>query len=152
MACALYAEGGAQVWVVDAASGASRRLEAVALNTVLDATLEWALDDRAILCLTVPAGTAAAPRTGRAAAGPLTREASGKAAPQRTSRDVLRTEDEQARFAWLATSQLARVPVAGGAAQPVGAPLAVLGWSVAPDEQHLLLDHLGLPAPLARRC
>ena len=54
---------------------------AAALNTVLDATLEWALDDRAILCLTVPAGTAAAPRTGRAAAGPLTREASGKAAP-----------------------------------------------------------------------
>ncbi len=44
VACALYAPGGAEVWVVEAATGEARRLDGVRLNTVLGATLEWIAD------------------------------------------------------------------------------------------------------------
>lgn len=147
LACALYAQGGAEVWIVEAASGAARKLDGVALNTVLDPALEWSLDDRDLFALIV-ADAGPAPAAGSAAPAPQTRESRGHAAPQRTSRDVLRTADDQARFAFYARAQLARIPVDGGAPRPIGAPGPIDSWTLAPDERNAAVARYALPAPL----
>jgi dipeptidyl aminopeptidase/acylaminoacyl peptidase len=142
LACVVHAPGGAEMWIVEAASGAARRIEGVRLNTVADGRIEWTLDDRALICATVPSGQAALDEPSRVPEGPQVRVGAGRPTPQRTARDVLRTPDDQARLAWHLTAQLARVPVDGGAAQPIGAPVVLGSWSLAPDERHLLVTRL----------
>ncbi len=146
LACALYAPGGAELWVVDAATGAARRIEGVRLNTVLNAEFEWTLDDRAIVCAAVPAGAAGVPDPGRVPAGPQVRRGAGKATPQRTARDVLHTANDQQRFVATATAQLVRVPLVG-APVPLGEPGMIESWSLAPDERHIALQRITATPP-----
>jgi dipeptidyl aminopeptidase/acylaminoacyl peptidase len=148
IACAVYAPGGAELWIVDAASGAARRCEGVHLNTVIPSAPEWSNDDRSIWCTVVPDDPTPLAAPNRVPVGPQVRVGAGRPTPQRTARDVLRNADDQARLAWYATSQLVRVPVDGGMRQPIGKPALIAGWEVSPDEGHLIIDRLAEPAPL----
>jgi dipeptidyl aminopeptidase/acylaminoacyl peptidase len=148
IACATLAPGGADLWVVEAASGAARRLDGVRLNTVLGAAIEWTLDDRELICAAVPEMQPALAPPDRVPVGPQVRIGAGRATPQRTSRDVLRTADDQSRFAWHLTAQLTRVPAAGGTPRPIGGPALLRRWSMAPDERHLLIERFVAPLPL----
>lgn len=148
LACAVHAAGGAELWIVDAATGAARKIDGIRLNVLTDNRIEWTLDDRAVLCATVPADQNALPEPNRVPDGPQLRVGAGRPTPQRTARDVLRTPDDQARFAWYLTAQLARVPVDGGAAEMIGAPLVLGGWSLAPDERHLVVTRLPASPPV----
>ena len=142
LACALYAAGGAELWIVDAATGAAHKLPGVHLNTVLTSGFEWTLDDKAILCAMVPANQPEPVAPSRIPSGPELRVGAGKATPQRTARDVLRSTEDQQRFALTVTAQLARVPVDGGAVRTIATPQMLLDWGLAPDEQHLAVETL----------
>ncbi len=148
LATVVYAPGGAELWVVEAATGAARRLEGVRLNTVIPSTPAWSNDDRFLWCALVPAGQPALPAADRVPTGPQVRVGAGRPTPQRTAREVLRTADDQARLAWYVRAQLARVPVDGGAAQPVGAPALLGGWTISPDERHVVVERLTEPVPI----
>ena len=153
LASVLYATGGAELWIVDAATGSARKPDAVRLNTVLGQGLEWTLDGRAIVCAVVPAGPTQGSGQGRIPTGPELRVGAGKVTAQRTSRDVLRTADDQQRFALDCTAQLARVPVDGGTPQPIGEPGIFFDWALSPDEQDLVVQStdtlpLGFPYSL----
>jgi dipeptidyl aminopeptidase/acylaminoacyl peptidase len=148
LATVVYAAGGAELWIVEAATGAARRCEGVHLNTVIPNVPEWSNDDRFVWCALVPSGQPALAEPSRVPTGPQVRVGAGRPTPQRTARDVLRTADDQARLAWFATSQIARVPADGGAPQPVGSPTLVGGWTIAPDERHLVVERLVEPLPL----
>src|SRR5262249_9761339 len=80
--------------------------------------------------------------------GPALRKGAGRATPQRTARDVLRTADDQKRFAFVVTAQLAWIPVDGGAVRKLGEPVAFADCAVSPDEKFLLVQRYTLPAPL----
>ena len=151
VACALYGAGGAEVWVVDATSGAAQRLADVHLNTAMVRPFAWTEDDASLVCATVPPDHAEVPAmtsSARVPEGPQLRVGTGNAAPQRTARDVLRTADDQARFAWLTTVQLADVPVrAGRAPRPIGTQAMLLDWSLAPGDQELAVSRLTEPLP-----
>ena len=149
IACALYGPGGAELWIVTAATGAARRIEGVHLNTVLGAPFEWTRDDHAIVCATVPADQSGGPPPppSRVPAGPEVRIGTGKAAPQRTARDVLRTAADQARFKWFTTSQLVEVPLAEGSGpRTIGPPAGIGAWSLSPDDQRVLVTRFTEPA------
>lgn len=147
VACALFAPGGAELWIVDAATGAARRLEGVRLQGLPATSLEWTNDDRAILCRL--AGDAPPARDDSPVpAGPNVRATSGRAAPQRTSRDVLKSPEDQQRFAAWLTSRLALVPVDGGAPRVLGEPGAIVRATLSPDERWVLVERLALPAPV----
>ena len=149
IACAVSAPGGAELWIVEAATGEARALTGIHLNLALGHAFDWTLDDKSILCATVPADRLEAlPPSSRVPQGPETRAGSGKAAPQRTARDVLRTADDQKRFAWYTASQLVEVPLAGGATRPLGSPASFIDWSLSPDDQRLLVVRLADPVPL----
>ncbi len=81
--------------------------------------------------------------------GPQLRVGTGRAAPQRTARDVLHTADDQARFVWLASSQLVDVPVrVRRAPLPIGAAAMLLDWALAPDDQRVLVTRVAEPPAL----
>src|SRR5262249_24453911 len=80
--------------------------------------------------------------------GPQLRVGTGKAAPQRTARDVLRTPDDQARFVTMTTSQIMRVPLDGSAPTAVGDPLMLGDLRVSPDERYLAVERVTEPVPV----
>jgi len=148
VACAVYAPGGAELWIVNTGSGAARKLEGVRINTVAASALEWSNDDAWIWCAAVLEGQASLAEPDRVPAGPQLRVGAGRPTPQRTARDVLKTLDDQARFAWYVTSQIVRVPVAGGAPRAVGTQVVLDGWALSPDERHLVVSRYAEPVPL----
>lgn len=148
IAVATFAPGGADLWIVDAATGGARKLDGVRINTVLGVPIEWMPDGRSLVCAAVPAGATDLAASSRIPKGPQVRVGAGRPTPQRTARDVLRTADDQARFAAYVETQLVRVPVDGGAVTPIGQPGAYLDWSLAPDGTHLTVDRLAGQPPL----
>ncbi|MEO5988102.1 MAG: prolyl oligopeptidase family serine peptidase [Candidatus Eisenbacteria bacterium] len=148
VACALYAPGGAELWIVDAATGASRRVPGVRLHGVPRVMLEWSEQDDAILTRLVPAGASLPALGSRVPQGPAVRQSSGRAAPQRTAREVLRTPEDQARFVFFSTTQLARVSVDRGVATPIGAPVALGEFVISPDEKWWLVTRFVTPPPV----
>ena len=141
-----YAQGGGELWIVEAATGAARRSDGVHLHAV-SSIMEWANDDSGVFASLVVEGADALAEPSRVPVGPAVRKAAGRATPQRTARDVLRTPDDFARFAYTVTAQLAFVPVAGGAPRKLGAPVALAGCDVSPDEKYLVVNRFVLPAP-----
>lgn len=145
VACMAFAKGGGELWIVEAATGAARRIDGVRLHAV-SGVLEWANDDSGVFASLVVAATPLADAS-RVPDGPSVRKSAGRATPQRTARDVLRTPDDQARFAFTVTTQLAFVPL-DGAIRKLGEPVALAGCDVSPDEKYLLVNRFVLPAPL----
>ncbi|MEY4373958.1 MAG: hypothetical protein RL760_124, partial [Candidatus Eisenbacteria bacterium] len=141
-----FATGGGELWIVTAATGAARRLDGVRLHGVSN-VLEWSNDDRALFVSLVVDGEVR--RDGsRVPAGPAVRRSAGRATPQRTARDVLRTPEDQVQFATTVTAQLAWVGTEDGAVRPVGAPVALAGVDLSPDEKSVVVRRFTLPAPL----
>ena len=148
LACTVYAPGGAELWIVEAATGAARKLEGVKLNTPIPNTPEWSSDDKVLWCAIVPPGQGALAAPSRLPLGPQVRVGAGRPTPQRTARDVLRNADDQVRLAWYGYSQIARVPVEGGPPEMVGPPGMIAGWEIAPNEQRLIVERFVEPLPL----
>ena len=144
LAFAVAAESGTQLWLADAATGKSRKLE-VALNAATADAFEWA-GNTAMLAKLVPAGRGAAPAASVTPVGPAIQEsAGGKMAPVRTNPDALRNPHDEALFDYYATSQLARVDAASGAVTKLGAPAVYLSVDAAPDAKHVLVTRLRKP-------
>jgi dipeptidyl aminopeptidase/acylaminoacyl peptidase len=161
VACQAYAKGGSELWIVDAATGAARRVEGVHLQSV-SGLLEWSADDRGVFASLVVEDAVAPEEPSRVPTGPAVRVGAGRATPQRTSRDVLRTPDDQARFAYTVSAQLAWVPVGEGAApgaagsgdsgsgtlRKIGEPVALAGCEISDDDNWMVVTRYVLPAPL----
>ncbi len=151
IACALFAEGGAELWIVEAASGKAKRVDGVKLHGVPRLALEFSSDDKAVFTMLVAEGLASRRESSRVPKGPAVRVSAGRAAPQRTARDVLKTPEDQAAFEQGVRAQLARVPISGGEPRLLGAPSMIASWVVSPDERVVLVERatstsLGYPS------
>jgi len=146
VAAIAYASGGGELWIVEAATGDAHRLDGVRLHAV-SGVLEWSNDDQGLFASLVSGDALEPGAAGGVPEGPAVRVTAGRATPQRTSRDVLRTPEDQARFARAVSAQLAWVPVAGGAPRTLGAPVALASCDVSPDERWLLVQRFALPVP-----
>ncbi len=69
----------------------------------------------------------------------------GRAAPARTYQDLLGTPHDERLFEYHFTSQLARVPLDGGAATPIGEPAIIGSFSVAPGGEYVRVDLVRRP-------
>ena len=125
----------------------ARKLEGVRLQAV-NPVLEWSNDDLGMFVALVPDDAPAVGEGSRIPDGPSLRKGAGRATPQRTARDVLRTPDDQARFAWVVTAQLAWVPVDAGTKVNLGSPIPLASCDLSPDDNWLLVSRVVLPAPL----
>jgi dipeptidyl aminopeptidase/acylaminoacyl peptidase len=139
IACGVFAAGGSDLWIIDAATGAAHRVDGVKLNAVMGGGFDWMPDGRSLVCATVPGGAEMAP-TSRIPSGPQVRVGAGRPTPQRTARDVLRTREDQERFAGYVRSQLIRVPVDGSAPTPIGEPGLYADRTPSPDGAYLEVE------------
>jgi dipeptidyl aminopeptidase/acylaminoacyl peptidase len=102
-----------QLWIVDVAKAAGRRVGSFSLNAVLGNPCEWLADSQALLCKIVPTGRGAAPASSTIPSGPNVEENLGKVTPARTYEDLLKSPADEAVFAFYATSELVVVSLDG---------------------------------------
>jgi len=135
---------GIDLWLGDPATGNTRRVEGIKLNTVLGDPIEWLPDNRTLLARTVPAGRAAAPAESAVPSGPKVQESDGHAGPLPTYEDMLQSPHDEDLFEYYATSQLARVD-ATGSVTPIGSPGLLDQVTVSPEGKDILIARLHRP-------
>src|SRR6266545_1484583 len=111
-------------------------------------TVKWSNDGEGMFVSLVVDGSSPTIEASRIPDGPAVRKGAGRATPQRTARDVLRSPEDQARFAAVATTQLAWVPVDEGAMVKLGEPVALADCDLSPDDNWIVQSRYVLPAPL----
>ncbi|UOQ97390.1 prolyl oligopeptidase family serine peptidase [Hymenobacter sp. 5317J-9] len=133
-------DGRVELWVLDVASATARRLLAQPLNDAFGNSFEWVSDSKTLLARTVPAGRGAAPSADTAPTGPAVQESGGgKKSGARTYQDLLKNPADERLFDYYATSQLVKVSLADGAAQPLGQPGIIQTASPSPSGQYVLV-------------
>lgn len=139
------AQGGLELWMIDVASGAPRKVTGAILNGVWGDACEWAADSRTLLCLTIPGDRGAAPRALAVPAGPKVQEYAGPAAPVRTNQDLLTSAYDEQLFDYYFTSQIARIDADSGQLQPIGKPAVYEAISLSPDDRFVLASRIKAP-------
>ncbi|HEV7517870.1 MAG TPA: prolyl oligopeptidase family serine peptidase, partial [Thermoanaerobaculia bacterium] len=134
---------GIELWVLDVASGQTRRVSDVALSLILNPSPAWASDGQSLLCALVPAGRSAEPAAPEVPPGPVEQETAGHAAPARTYQDLLKNGYDEALFEHYATAQLARVGL-DGKVTPLGSP-GLRRLAPSPDGKYLLVETVHRP-------
>jgi dipeptidyl aminopeptidase/acylaminoacyl peptidase len=136
---------GIELWVAEVRTAQARRLVGPELNATLGAPFEWMPDGRSLVVQRVVPGRGAPPAAPQVPAGPTIQENTGRAAPVRTFQDLLANAHDEALFDHFFTAQLARVPVTGGAATPIGEPAIFGGTSISPSGEYILVQRIKRP-------
>ncbi|MCC6420443.1 MAG: S9 family peptidase [Gemmataceae bacterium] len=134
-----------ELWVGDAATGKTARIEEVALNTALGITPVWLPDGKSILCLVVPPGRGKLPEAPRVPKGPVIQETAGKPAPVRTFQDLLENPHDEDLFDYYGTGQVLLYDTASGQSRAVGGPAVFAAVSPSPDGKLLLVSRIRRP-------
>jgi dipeptidyl aminopeptidase/acylaminoacyl peptidase len=133
------------LWIGDPATGKTRKIEGVKLNTVLGDPIEWLPDNHTLLARTVPSGHGAAPAEPAVPTGPRVQESDGHAGPVPTYEDMLQSPHDEDLFEYYASAQVVRIDAASGAATPAGKPGLLDEVNVSPDGKDILIARLQRP-------
>jgi len=88
-----------QLWIVDVASAAARRLSDLDLvNVGFGAPFTWSPEGDFLYAMAVPPGRGPAPAEPMVPTAPIIEETSGEAAPARTYQDLLQDQHDEAQF------------------------------------------------------
>ncbi|HEU0016579.1 MAG TPA: prolyl oligopeptidase family serine peptidase, partial [Longimicrobium sp.] len=145
LAFANAAQGGLELWVADVATARATRVTGPELNATATSPFRWLPDNSGFIVARVPAGRGAVPEASNVPGAPVIQENQGRAAPVRTYQDLLAGPHDEALYEHYFTSQLVRVPVAGGAGTPLGRPGVVSGFGVSPDGRYVLVTRIKRP-------
>jgi len=132
---------GIGLWVADVATGESRAIDGLRLNSVLGQPVTWMPDQRRLLCRLV-ASDRPAPRRSSTPPGPNVQESDGVRAPVRTYQDLLGDAHDEALFAYYTTSQLAVIDPADGSVEHIGEPRQWTSVRPSPDGRFFLTTAL----------
>jgi dipeptidyl aminopeptidase/acylaminoacyl peptidase len=130
---------GIDLWLGDAATGKTRKVEGVRLNSVLGEPIDWLADNQTILVKAVPANRGPAPREEMTPKGPAVQESDGHAIGVATYEDLLANPHDEDLFEYYATAQLVKVDAASAKATPIGKPGLLDEVSPSPDGKNLLI-------------
>jgi dipeptidyl aminopeptidase/acylaminoacyl peptidase len=136
---------GIELWVGDAATGRTRRIEGIKLNTVLGDPIDWLPDNRTLLVKAVPAARAVAPAETTVPTGPRVQESDGHAGPVPTYEDMLQNPHDEDLFEYYAAAELVRVDTGNGAVTSIGKPGLLEQVSVSPEGSDILITRLHRP-------
>ncbi len=132
------------LWTADipaSASGpavAARRVSALALNATTGSPCSWVGNAR-LACLTIPAGRGAPPKASEIPTGPISQESEGKAAPNPTFQDLLKSPTDEKLMEHYLTSQVVLLGLDGSATK-LGAAALRTRVAPSPDGQWLLVE------------
>ena len=137
-----------ELWVGDTASGRVRPVAFVKLNLILVQTEPVWLNNHEVIVNTVPDRRGPLPTNARAPAGPTVQESLGRASPERTYADLLKSPADEALFEYHARSTLTIVDTNNGLSHDLGTPALFTSVSTVGDSannQFLLTERLARP-------
>lgn len=130
------------LYVVDVATQKATRLNKQAVNNTLGAAYSW-VDDNTILYKATTAPATAAPKKSITPKGPAIQENMGKAAPDRTYQDLIKSPYDEDLFQFYGTAQL--VQNKAGVETKIGAPAIYLTASLSPDKSYIMTRTIRKP-------
>ncbi len=136
-----------ELWVGDAATGATHRLGDARLNPMLGSSMQWLADQQTLLVKLVPEHQGPPPAASAVADGPSIQETDGQRGESSTyeTRDTLKNKHDEDLFEYYGTSQLALVDATTGHITRIGAPAVLTEVAAAPDGDHLLVTTIEKP-------
>ncbi len=135
---------GLELWVVNAETGASRKLLEEPLTDVIGSAFTWLPDSRGLLVRLIPPRAPEPPAAPSVPTGPIVQDTSGRAATNRTYQDLLKTPHDADVFEYYATTQLALVTLDGELTR-VGAPGIYSDARPSPDGRLVQVTRLTRP-------
>ena len=130
------------LYVIDIATKAARKVNQAPLNTALGQSFTW-VDNNRLLYKIVTAGAGALPVAPAAPKGPVVQESKGKNAASRTYQDLIKSPYDEQLFAYMTNAQLVINDLQSE--KPVGKPGIWQSYSVSPDKQYLMLRQVEKP-------
>ena len=140
----LIATDGAMLGVLDVASGVVSRVGTVRLNGAFGDPCAWLPTSDAFVCRIIPEGRRSLPLAPSVPRGVVAQESFGTKSPERTYQDLLGNTDDDARFTYYGTSQIAIVSL-GGATRIIGTPGIFTTATPSPDGRFLLTSAIHTP-------
>ncbi|UXH78833.1 alpha/beta hydrolase family protein [Roseateles amylovorans] len=132
-----------ELWVGATSNGQLWRIYNLRLNNTIDPDdMAW-LSPREVVVLTVPDSRGPVPN--RPHSGPAIQETHGRASPERTYADLLRTPRDEDLFEYYARSQMTLVDIASGQSRDLGTPGLFTSISAVGNGQALLTERLIRP-------
>lgn len=126
---------GVDLYIIDVATLKAVKINKQFLNVVMGAGISW-VDAETILYRVTTKPASAAPVKPLMPKGPTVQQNLGKAAPNPTYQDLIKSPYDEQLFEFFATSQL--VQYKHGVQSPIGQPAIYSGVSVSPDKKYLL--------------
>jgi len=149
---------GIEIWVGEAATGKTHRIEGVRVNDVFGATgaagrggvptggtVQWLGDSKTLLVHAVKANRGPEPVAPLVPPGPDIQESLGGGRGVVTHEDMLQNVHDEDDFEYLATSQLALVDSVTGKMTPVGKPGLVESARPSPDGDYFIVTSIHRP-------
>jgi len=134
-----------ELWLCEAETGKTRRIDGVKLNAVMGDPIDWLDDRRSILLKTIPAGRGALPIESIIPKGPKVQEANGRSGPVRTYEDMLASPHDENLFDYYATAQLVLLDTTSGKTTPMGKPAIFQAVTPSPDSKDFLIERIHKP-------
>lgn len=138
------AEGRIELWTMPVATARARRVGTFAVNETLADAFAWLPSSDGFLVPIVPARRPERPAETTTPSGPVVQETAGRAAPSRTYQDLLASPADEQAFEHYATSQPARVTLAGAVAN-LGAAGLASRLEPSPDGRYVLVETMKRP-------
>ncbi|MBI3819556.1 MAG: S9 family peptidase [Planctomycetes bacterium] len=136
---------GTELYVSSVEHPDAPRLLTNRLNSVTGSPFDWMPDGKSLLCKLVPEKRGPEPAIARVPGGPTIQETSGNKSPVRTFQDLLTNASDEALYEYYATSQLAYVPIDGGAIRNVGESRIYMNVEPSPDGKQILSNSIHRP-------
>jgi dipeptidyl aminopeptidase/acylaminoacyl peptidase len=149
---------GVEIWVGDAATGRTHRLEGIRVNDVFGAggggrggagaaggTVQWLADSKTLLVHAIKANRGPEPPEPTVPPGPNVQESLGGGRGVVTHEDMLKSPHDEEDFEYLATSQLALVDSVTGKMTPIGKPAMIRSARPSPDGNYFIVTSIHRP-------
>jgi dipeptidyl aminopeptidase/acylaminoacyl peptidase len=130
------------LYVIDVATGKAMKVNKQPLNAIMGGGATW-VDDNTLLYRVAVKAANLAPTRPLAPTGPTIQQNLGKAAPNPTLQDLIKSPFDEQLFEFFATSQL--VQNVGGIETPIGKPAIYSGISISPDKNYMMLRTIKKP-------
>ncbi|MEO9870550.1 S9 family peptidase [Ekhidna sp.] len=136
---------GVEVWVLDVAKGASKKLTNAGTNANLGRPMVWAADSKSMLVKMLPGDRKPLINAQTAVpTGPTVTESSGAKAQNRTYQDLLKNPVDEKNFEQLARSEIYRVSLDGSSKKWMDTGM-YRGMNFSPDGNYLIIMKVKRP-------
>ena len=149
---------GIDIWIGEAATGKTHRIEGIKVNDVFAAaggggrggapaggTVQWLADSKTLLVHAIKANRGPEPPEPTVPSGPNVQESLGGGRGVVTHEDMLKSPHDEDDFEYLATSQLTLVDTVTGKETPVGKPALIRSARPSPDGNYFLVTSIHRP-------